>query len=105
MHISIWDGSVSNGAGLVALTYSSTGLIAYFIRPGDVAPTEITLADIAVLGTYESGGFKQVDAVHMPGLYEIHIPNACLATGAEQTMIMYHGASNMVPKKIEIQLS
>ena len=104
MHIFISDSSSTTGAGLTGLVYNSAGLSAYYIRPGDTGETIITLADIITLGTYVSGGFEEVDSTNMPGVYEFHPPNACLATGADAVLIMLKGASNMAPLPIEIQL-
>lgn len=103
MHIFIPDSSSTTGAGLTGLAYNSAGLTAYYIRPGNSSATSIILSN-ATLGTFTSGGFKEVDATNLPGLYEIHLPNAVFATGADQVVVMYKGATNMAPVLIEIQI-
>lgn len=103
LHIFIQDTSASDGSGLTGLVYNSSGLTAYYIREGDASATAITLAD-ATVGTYTSGGFKEVDAINMPGIYELHPPDACLTTGADSVVIFMKGAANMAPLPIEIQL-
>ena len=103
VHLFIQDSSVTTGAGLTGLVYNSAGLKAYYIRPGDSSATAITLAS-ATIGTYASGGFVEVDSTNMPGIYEFGIPNACLASGANQCVIMLQGATNMAPVSLEIQL-
>jgi hypothetical protein len=56
------------------------------------------------LGTWASGGFVAIDGTNMPGWYQLGIPNAALASGAETVEIHLKGASNMVPVPIKIQL-
>lgn len=104
LHIFIQNSVSSDGSGLTGLLFNSGGLSAYYIRPGDVAPTAITLAT-ATLGTYSSGGFKEVSSTNMPGVYEFDPPDAVLATGADQVVIMLKGATNMAPVLLEIQLT
>ena len=104
IHLFILDSSKSDGSGLTGLLYNAAGLTAYYTRPGNAAPTVITLANITTLGTYVSGGFKEYSATNMPGVYEFHIPDSCLATGADQVVIFLKGAADMAPLPIEIQL-
>ena len=103
VHIFIPDSSSTTGAGLTGLVFNSASLTAYYMRPGDTSATAITLAT-ATLGTWATGGFKEVSATNLPGVYEVSIPDACLATGANQCVIMLKGATNMAPTILEIQL-
>lgn len=102
--IFIQDSSSTTGSGRTGLAYNTSGLTAYYKRSNGTAAAQITLADIATLGTFASGGFKEVDATNMPGVYEIHIPDACLAAGATSVAILLKGATNMAPLPIEITL-
>ena len=72
-HVFILDSTSTTGAGKTALTNAS--VTAFYFRPGDTTTTgrSITLAS-GTLGTWSSGGFIQVNATDMPGLYEIGIP-------------------------------
>jgi len=45
----------------------------------------VTLA--AVGSAHADGGFKEVDAVNMPGLYRFDLPDAAIATGADWVVI------------------
>ena len=101
MHVFIQDSSVTTGAGKTGLAYNTGSLIWYYVKPGGDC-TQITLAD-ATLKTWTSGGFKEVSATYLPGVYEIGIPNACLTTSARVVM-MLSGAANMAPCPIEIEL-
>lgn len=102
--IDIYDSSSVVGGRLSGLVYNSAALTAYYNREGAAgAATAITLAT-ATKGTWATGGFIAIDSTNMPGHYELHIPNAALATGANTCMIELKGASNMVAKTIMIEL-
>lgn len=104
VHVLIKDSSVTTGAGLTGLAFGTASLIAYYMRPGDTSATAIPLVT-AALGTWTSGGFKEVDAVHFQGLYEFGIPNACLASGANQVEIRFQGAANMQQTSLLFELT
>ena len=103
LRVFIQDSSKTDGSGLTGLVHNSTGLTAYYIREGAAAATAITLVT-ATVGTYASSGFKEVDATNLPGVYELHPPNAVIASGANSVIIFLKGATNMAPLPIEIQL-
>ncbi len=103
INIFIQDSSVATGAGLIGLAYNSGSLTAYYHRQGANAATAITLATKTV-GTWATGGFVAVDGTNMPGVYELGIPDAALASGATWVIIMLKGASNMAPVVLEIEL-
>ena len=88
------------GLPLSGLSYNSSGLTAYYIRPGG-SPTAITLNAQTVTGAYISGGFVAVDGTNMPGLYRIDIPNAVFASGVSKATVYLRGAGNMNPIRIE----
>ena len=98
----IQDSSSTTGAGLTGLTNASSGLTAYYIREGDATPTQIALV-AGTVGTWSSGGFKEIDSGNMPGWYELGVPNAVLASG-NSTGVHLKGATNMAPLPIEIEL-
>ena len=104
IHIFIQDSSKTTGDGLTGLDYNTSGLSLYYIRAAAAAAVEVTLAEIITLGTYVSGGFKEVHAVNLPGVYEFHPPNAMLATGASQVVAQFKGAAAMAPLPLELQL-
>ena len=90
----------NSGAPLTGLTYQSSGLTAYYVRPGG-SPTAITLANQTASGAYASGGFVAVDNTNMPGLYRIDIPNAAFNSGVSKVNVYLRGAGNMNPIRIE----
>jgi hypothetical protein len=99
----VQDTTSTTGAGLTGLVYNSAGLTAYYIRNGASSPTAITLAT-ATVGTWTSGGFVEVSAANLPGVYELGIPDAALAAGAVGCVLMLKGAANMAPVLLEIEL-
>jgi len=92
----------TSGNPITGLVYNSSGLTAYYIREGDASSTAISLATMT-LGTWATSGFVEVDATHMPGLYEVGIPIAALASGRSVTLY-FRGYTNMAPCPLEIEL-
>jgi hypothetical protein len=102
--IFVQDSSSTTGAGLTGLVYNSASLTSYWIAEGDASATSITLATMTV-GTWASGGFKEVDATNMPGVYEIGLPDVCVdATSEGSVVVMLKGATNMAPVLLELEL-
>lgn len=99
--IFIQDSSATDGSGLTGLVNNSAGLTWYWIQDGDTAPTAVTPVT-ATVGTWSSGGFKEVDSTNMPGVYEIGIPNAAIDANGTTHMLL-KGATNMAPVAIEIE--
>lgn len=103
LYLFIQNSSVSTGAGLTGLVFNSAGLVAYQVRPL-AAAVAITLATQTVTGAFSSGGFVEVDATNMPGVYRFDVPNAVIDTGVNSVVVMLKGATNMAPVVIEIDL-
>jgi hypothetical protein len=100
--INVYVVNSSTGAGLTGLTSSTAGLTAYFFTNAAGSSTAISLTTMT-LGTWASGGFVEVDATHMPGLYALGLPNAIFAN-MEATIIM-KGATNMTETVVEIEIT
>lgn len=57
---------------------------AYYWRQGASAAVQITASALASLGAAHSdGGWFQVSATNMPGLYRFDLPDAAIASGAD----------------------
>lgn len=107
LNLFILDSTKSDGSGLTGLVYNSAGLVAYYTHTGtNATATAITLATLAsVNSAFSSGGFKEISAANMPGVYRFDIPNNAIATAKGQSvLIQLQGAANMVPVLIEIEL-
>lgn len=108
VNVFIQNSSSTTGAGLTGLVFSTASLTAYYTFSGaSTASTQITLVTLATLATaYTSGGFKEVDSTHMPGVYRLDLPNAMLAASSGNTVLGYlQGATNMAPVVLEIELT
>jgi hypothetical protein len=108
VNVFIQDSSSTTGAGLSGLVFNSTSLIAYYSFTGtNAGSTAITLATLAAVGSaYSSGGFKEIDATNMKGLYRLDLPNAALAGSKGRCVTVYlSGATNMAPCVLEIELT
>lgn len=104
IRIFIQDSSATDGSGLTGLVFNSSGLTAYYYPEGDASATAITLATMTA-GTWATGGFIEVDATNMPGVYEIGLPDAVIDNTSEgSTLVMLKGATNMAPVLLEIEL-
>jgi hypothetical protein len=105
VYVKIFDSASSTGAGLTGLAFNTASLTAYYVRVGGSA-TAITLATLAAANSaWSSGGFKEVDATNMPGLYRLDVPDAVIATGVRSAVIQLKGAASMVPCELEIDLN
>lgn len=102
VRIFIQDSSQTDGRGLTGLVFGSPGLTAYYIKDGQASATQITLITMTV-GTWVSGGFKEVDATNLPGIYELGLPDAAISTG-KNVLVMLKGGTNMVVVPLEIEL-
>jgi len=99
-----YDSSSTVGDKLAGLVFNTASLKAYYNRTGAAgAATAITLVT-ATKGTWVTGGFIAVDATNQTGEYELHIPDAALATGADRVIITLEGAANMAPVNITLDL-
>lgn len=96
------ENSASAGNGKTGLAFNTASLTAYYKIDGAAAPVAITLVT-CTLGTWTSGGFKEVDATNMPGKYELHVPDAAFASGGLVTIFL-KGASGMFPTDIIVEL-
>jgi hypothetical protein len=103
-YVFVQDSASTTGGGKTGIAYNAAGLTAYYVRPAGSA-TSITLATQTVTGTWSSGGWVEVDATNLPGIYRFDIPNAVFATGVDHAVVMLKGASGMAPVSLEYQLT
>lgn len=101
----IRDANDPAGNGLTGLAFNTSGLTWTYWREdeGNAGGTSVTLAS-ATKGTWTSGGFVEKDSSLLPGMYEIGIPNAALASGAGWVRMTLEGAAGMVPVDVLIAL-
>jgi hypothetical protein len=99
----IADSSSTTGAGLSGLVFNSSGLKAYYRRGATGSATSITLATQTVGGAYSSGGFVEIDATNMKGVYRLDVPDAAFSSTPWATLYLY-GATNMAPCVVELEI-
>lgn len=74
----------------------------YYKRQGAAAEVVVTLA-AGTLGTWVSGGFKEIDASNLPGVYEFGLPDAAIVKGADWVVLSFILATgNEVPPVLVI---
>lgn len=92
--------SETTGQGVTGLAHGS--VTASYCREGGTR-TAITLASGTVGDAYSSGKWAQVDSTNTPGLYQLHLPNAALASGAASVSIFLKAAGT-IDKVVRINL-
>jgi hypothetical protein len=111
--ITIAPGSTSQSIelylGATGLTASTSGLSAYYNRTR-TADVQIPLVARVIdgsnpSGVWTAGGFAEVNASTMPGVYRLDIPNEALAVGADDVTIVVRGASGTNGAVMSIKLS
>lgn len=71
----------ADGTELTGVAYSS--VTASYWRQGGTRTAITPSALGSVNAAWSSGGWAEVDATNMPGLYRLDVPDAALATGAD----------------------
>lgn len=89
------------GQAYTGLTYNATGLAANYYRNTATGVVTITL-NSGTLGVYTSGGGGFVEVGN--GVYQVGIPNGAFASGADNVIVNYFGASNMLASPIRYSL-
>jgi len=95
------DSSSTTGEGLAALVYNTASLTCYYRKGATGTATAITLATQTVGGAWSSGGFVQVDATNMPGVYRLDVPDTVVSAEGFVT-IYFQGAANLVPTALRV---
>jgi hypothetical protein len=104
VYIFVQDSSSTVGAGLTGLVWNTASLVCYYVRPL-AAATQLALATVAVAGAHTDGGFVEVSAANMPGVYRLDFSDAVCAAGVGSVVVMLKGATNMAPVLLEVQLT
>ena len=106
--ITIAPGSTSQSIelylGATGLTASTAGLSARYNRTR-TASVSIPLVARTIAQAWTSGGFAEVDATNMPGVYRLDLPDAALAAGADDVNIVVRGASGTNGAVMTVKLS
>ena len=95
--ITIAPGSTSQSIelylGATGLTATTAGLTAAYNRTRSNR-VPITLVNLTYMtDSWVSGGFKEVDAATMPGVYRLDLPDAAVSVGADDVTVVVKGAA------------
>jgi len=95
----------STGLGKTGLTNGSPGLTVGWGRAdqGNAANTTCPVQP-ATRGAYTSCGFVEKDATNAAGVYEVGLPAAVLATGADQAIFTIYGVAGTTPTILPVAL-
>ena len=106
VYLFIQASNVTTGAGLTGLAYNTANLVASYVRPL-AARAALSLATQTVDGAHSDGGFVEVDATNMPGIYRLDLPDAVCASGAVEAVVSIQDAGDnnfiIMPTKIELR--
>ncbi len=101
------DGGTAPGEPTTGLLFSNieTGGSASTMRQG-AARADFTLVTVAVAAAHTDGGFIEVDAINMPGVYRLDLPDV-FATGADFVIaqLVEAGANNTLMRPVVINIS
>ena len=84
------------------LTYDTLRATVAFVRDDALQPTRVALRP-ASLGRHTAGGFIEVDASSMPGLYEFGAPDEMFVEGSSQALVFFD-LPGAAPEAIRIDL-
>lgn len=99
----IQDSASTTGGGKTGLAYNTASLTCYYRKGATGTATALTLATQTVGGAHSDGGFVEIDATNMPGMYRLDLSDTIVATAGSVTL-MLKGASGMAPLPIELQV-
>ena len=106
--VTIAPGSTSQSIelylGVTGLTASTSGLSARYNRTR-TASVSIPLVARTIAQAWTAGGFAEVDATNMPGVYRLDLPDAALAAGADDVTVVVRGASGTNGAVMTVKLS
>ena len=99
MNVQLFD---TNGSPKTGLAYGDMNIS--YARTGAtrVAITEATLGSASA--AYSAGGFIEIDATNMPGVYRFDVPDAALIAGALSTTVAFV-ATGVISKSVEVDLT
>lgn len=90
--------------GVTGLIQTTTGLVAHYVRSKS-APVQIPLVAQTPTGSWVSGGFCEISASTVPGLYRLDVPNGAFADGAENVTIYVRGAAGSNGAVVDVSMS
>ena len=102
-YIYIIDSLSSTGLGKTNISFNTSGLNGHYVRSAGSATT-ITFVSQTATGAWTSGGWAEVDATRMAGIYRVDLPDAIFAAGSDKAIVVIKGAANTIPVTLEYQI-
>lgn len=97
-----WIQDSTTGIRKTGLVFNSPGASCYYIRERGL-PVQIALQTQTPDGSHTDGGFCEVDATNMPGLYRLDIPDALVASGSQKAWIVLQFTdAHVQPREMQI---
>lgn len=97
------DSTATDGSGLTGLAYDTASLTCYYRKGATGSAVALSLATQTVGGAHSDGGFVEIDATNMPGVYRLDLSDTIVDTEGSVTLYL-HGAADMAPVTIELQV-
>lgn len=92
--VTVFIRNATTGAPLTGLVFNTSGLTCSYAIDQN-ARVAVTLATLAAANSaWSSGGFKEIDATNMPGMYRFDPPDASLGTG-QGVSFSFTGANSL----------
>ena len=103
-YIYVIDSLSSTGLGKTNISFNTSGLNGHYVRSAGTAVT-ITFVSQTATGSWTSGGWAEVDATRISGIYRVDLPDAIFAAGSDKAIVVIKGVSNTIPVTLEYQIT
>lgn len=99
------DNSGANpGDPLTGLVFNSASLVCYFREGATSTVTQLTLATQTVGGAHTDGGFVQLSATNMPGMYRLDLSDTIVSGTNDAAAVTLAGFADLASHTIHIIL-
>lgn len=104
----VLDSASTTGGRKTGIAPDATDFTCRYKRSNGTAAVACAINSITTLGTFAgsdtNAAWKEVSAADMPGVYELHLPNNMLASGATDATLTLKGAAGMVQVDVQVEL-
>jgi hypothetical protein len=100
------DNSGTNpGDPLTGLVFNSSGLACYYREGATGTVTQLTLATQTVGGAHSDGGFVELSASNMPGMYRLDLSDTIVSGTNDKATVVISGFADLAPHYINLVLT
>jgi hypothetical protein len=104
VNVFVIDAGEDTFPGLTGLAFDTQDLTCYYVRHRSAA-VSLPLITQTPTGAHADGGFVEISAANMPGMYRLDLPDAAFLSGSDAVTVMLKGADSMITAVVEIQLT